>query len=55
MKQLIQDLMKGNLKIIDNPLPQVRDNHVLIKSELFLSLSCLLESVAYSITTKGSA
>jgi predicted dehydrogenase/threonine dehydrogenase-like Zn-dependent dehydrogenase len=36
MKQLIQDLMKGDLQIVDNPFPKVRDNYVLIKSEMSL-------------------
>lgn len=36
MKQLIQDLMHGNLQIVENPAPIVRDNFVLIKSELSL-------------------
>ena len=36
MKQLIQDLMHGNLKIIEGPNPIVRDNFVLIKSEMSL-------------------
>ncbi len=36
MKQLIQDLMHGNLKIIEGPNPIVRDNFVLIRSEMSL-------------------
>ena len=36
MKQLIQDLMHGNLRVVENPSPIVRENFVLIKSELSL-------------------
>lgn len=36
MKQLIQDLMHGHLKIIETPSPKVRENFVLIKTELSL-------------------
>ena len=36
MKQLIQDLMHGNLRVVENPSPMVRENYVLIKSELSL-------------------
>jgi len=36
MKQLIQDLMNGDMQIINTPIPLVRDNYVLIKSEISL-------------------
>ena len=36
MKQLIQDLMHGHLQIVETPSPIVRENFVLIRSELSL-------------------
>ena len=36
MKQLIQDLMHGNLHIVETSSPTVRENYVLIKTEMSL-------------------
>ena len=36
MKQLVQDLMHGKMKIIEGPNPSKRENFVLIRSEISL-------------------